>query len=77
MDYQEGYIEPLKRALASETETVRLYMALLTVAPEKHVDRILEIMADETDHQAADADLLLEAVAGENAGQEKLVPGVE
>lgn len=77
MDYKEGYIELLKRALASETETVRLYMAMLAVAPEKHVDRILEIMADETDHQAVDADLLLEAVAGANADQEKLVPGVE
>ena len=37
MDYKEGYIELLKRALASETETVRLYMAMLAVAPEKLV----------------------------------------
>lgn len=32
---------------------------------------------DETDHQAIIADLLLEAVAGESADQEELVPGVE
>lgn len=77
LEYKQEYIALLKRALASETETVRLYMAVLTVAPVKHIDRVLEIMTDETDHQAGVADLLLEAVAGESAGQEHLVPGVE
>lgn len=73
----EGYIELLKKALAAETDTVRLYAALLALAPKSHVTKILELNADETDHQAIVADLLLEAAAGESAGQEELVPGVE
>lgn len=77
MEDNEGYIELLKRALAGETETVRLYLAVMAAAPERAVPKLLEIQADETDHQAVIADLLLEAVAGESAGQEALVPGVE
>ena len=77
MDYNQEYIELLKRSLAGETETVRLYLAVMAVAPESAIPRLLEIQADETDHQAIIADLLLEAVAGESAGQEALVPGVE
>lgn len=77
MNYNAEYIELLKRSLAGETETVRLYLAVMAVAPESAIPRLLEIQADETDHQAIIADLLLEAVAGESAGQEALVPGVE
>lgn len=77
MDYNAEYIELLKRSLAGETETVRLYLAVMAVAPQSAIPRLLEIQADETDHQAVIADLLLEAVAGESAGQEELVPGVE
>ena len=77
MDYNAEYIELLKRSLAGETETVRLYLAVMAVAPESAIPRLLEIQADETDHQAIIADLLLEAVAGESADQEALVPGVE
>lgn len=77
MDYKTEYIELLKRSLAGETETVRLYLAVMAVAPQSAIPRLLEIQADETDHQAVIADLLLEAVAGESAGQEELVPGVE
>ena len=77
MDYNAEYIELLKRSLAGETETVRLYLAVMAVAPQSAIPRLLEIQADETDHQAVIADLLLEAVAGESAGQEALVPGVE
>ncbi|HIV19462.1 MAG TPA: hypothetical protein IAC82_09205 [Candidatus Merdivicinus intestinigallinarum] len=71
------YIALLKKALAAETETVRLYTALLAMAPPGAVPKFLELNADETDHQAVIADLLLEAAAGESAEQEKLVPGVE
>lgn len=71
------YIELLKQALAGETETVRLYLAVMAVAPESALPRLLEIQAEETSHQAEIADLLLEAVAGESADQEELVPGVE
>lgn len=71
------YIELLKKALASETETVRLYLAIMAIAPEGAIPKFLEIQTDETDHQAIIADLLLEAVAGESADQEKLVPNVE
>ena len=71
------YIELLKKALAGETETVRLYLACMAEAPPGAIPRLLEIQADETDHQAIVADLLLEAVAGESADQEELVPGVE
>lgn len=74
---QEKYIELLKQALAGETETVRLYLAVMALAPESAIPKLLEIQADETDHQAIIADLLLEAVAGESADQEKLIPGVE
>lgn len=71
------YIELLKKALAAETETVRLYIALMALAPPGDVPKFLELNADETDHQAIIADLLLEAASGESADQEQLVPGVE
>lgn len=77
MDYNQEYIDLLKRSLAGETETVRLYLAVMALAPNSAIPRLLEIQADETDHQSIIADLLLEAVAGESADQEQLVPGVE
>lgn len=77
MDGKQEYIELLKRSLAGETETVRLYLAVMAVAPESALPRLLEIQADETDHQSVIADLLLEAAAGQSAGQEELVSGVE
>ena len=77
MEYNQEYIVLLKKDLAAETETVRDYVATLALAPHSHMAKLLEIIADETDHQAIVADLLLEAVAGESAGQEQLVPGVE
>lgn len=73
----DEYISLLKQALAAETETVRLYLAIMAIAPPEHIPKLLEINTDETDHQAIIADLLLEAAAGESAGQEELVPGVE
>ena len=73
----EKYIELLKQALAGETETVRLYLAVMALAPESAIPKLLEIQTDETDHQAIIADLLLEAVAGQSADQEELIPGVE
>lgn len=76
MDNNE-YIALLKHSLAGETETVRLYLACMAVAPPEHLPKLLEIQADETDHQAVIADLLLEAVSGQSADQEMLVPGVE
>ena len=77
MNDNNEYIALLKRSLAGETETVRLYLACMAVAPPEHLPKLLEIQADETDHQAMIADLLLEAVAGQSADQEILVPGVE
>ena len=77
MNYSAEYIKLLKKALAAETETVRLYVALMALAPASHVQKFLELNADETDHQAIIADLLLEAAAGESADQEQMVPGVE
>lgn len=77
MDYNQEYIDLLKKALAAETETVRLYVALLALAPNSYVDKFLELNADETDHQAIIADLLLEATTGQSADQEEMVPGVE
>lgn len=71
------YTDLLKKALAGETETVRLYLACMAEAPPEHIPKLLEIQADETDHIAIISDLLLEAVAGESADQEELVPGVE
>lgn len=73
----EEYIQLLKQSLAGETETVRLYLACMAVAPPEHIPKLLEIQSDETDHQAIIADLLLEATAGQSADQEELVPGVE
>ena len=61
---------------AAETETVRLYTAILALAPQKHVTKLLEINADETDHQSILTDMLVEALTGQSAEQEKLVPGV-
>ena len=77
MDYNQEYIDLLKRSLAGETETVRLYLAVMALAPNSAIPKLLEIQADETDHQAIIADLLTEAVAGQSADQETLVPGVE
>lgn len=76
MDYKAEYIQLLKQALAAETETVRLYVALMALAPNGHVGKFLELNADETDHQAIIADLLMEATTGESADQEQMVPGV-
>lgn len=73
----EEYIQLLKQSLAGETETVRVYLACMAVAPPEHIPKLLEIQTDETDHQAIIADLLLEATAGQSADQEELVPGVE
>ena len=70
MDYNQEYIDLLKRSLASENETVRLYL-------DNAIPKLLEVQADETDHIAILSDLLLEAVAGQSADQEELVPGVE
>ena len=75
MDYKAEYIKLLKQALAAETETVRLYTAMMAVAPASSLEKLLEVNADETDHQAIIADLLLEAVAGESADQEERIPG--
>lgn len=72
----DEYIELLKKALAAETETVRLYLALMAIAPPAHIPKILELNTDETDHQAIVADLLLDAL-GTPGDQEALVPGVE
>ncbi len=77
MEYKQEYIDLLKRSLAGETETVRLYLAVMALAPNSAIPKLLEIQADETDHQAIIADLLTEALAGQSADQEKLVPGVE
>ena len=77
MDYNQKYIDLLKRSLAGETETVRLYLAVMALAPNSAIPRLLEIQADETDHQSVIADLLTEAMAGQSADQEQLVPGVE
>lgn len=72
MDGNAEYIDLLERSLAGETETVRLYLACMAVAPPEHIPRLLEIQADETDHQAIIADLLLESVAARAADQEEL-----
>ena len=77
MDNNAEYIELLKRSLAGENETIRMYLACMAVAPESAIAKLLEIQADESDHVAIVTDLLLEAVAGESADQEELVPGVE
>lgn len=77
MENNAEYIELLKRSLAGETETVRLYLAVMALAPNSAIPKLLEIQADETDHQAIIADLLLEAAAGQSAGQEELIPGVD
>lgn len=77
MKYENEYIELLKKALAAETETVRLYLAIMAIAPNSAMTKLLEVNTDETDHQAIIADLLLEATAGQSADQETLVPGVE
>lgn len=77
MEYKEEYIKLLKQALAAETETVRLYTAIMALAPAGDIEKFLELNADETDHQAVIADLLLEAVAGQSADQVELIPGIE
>lgn len=77
MDYNAEYIELLKRSLAGENETVRLYLAVMALAPNSAIPKLLEVMTDELDHIAVIGDLLTEALAGQSADQEQLVPGVE
>lgn len=77
MDCNKEYIELLKRSLAGENETVRLYLAVMALAPDSAIPKLLEVMTDELDHIAVIGDLLTEAVSGQSAGQEELVPGVE
>lgn len=77
MDCNEEYIELLKRSLAGENETVCLYLAVMALAPDSAIPKLLEVMTDELDHIAVIGDLLTEAVSGQSAGQEELVPGVE
>lgn len=73
MDYKREYIELLKKSLAGENETIRMYLACMAVAPNSAIAKLLEIQADETDHVAIISDLLLEAMAGESADQEALL----
>ena len=77
MDNNQEYIDRLKQDLADENATVRKYLATFALAPTGAVARLLEVIADEMDHIAIISDLLLEAAAGQSAGQEQLVPGVE
>lgn len=77
MDYNAKYIELLKRSLAGENETVRLYLAVMALAPNSAIPKLLEVMTDELDHIAVIGDLLTEAMSGQSADQEELVPGVE
>ena len=77
MDDKQEYIELLKRSLAGENETIRMYLAVMALAPNSAIPKLLEIQADETDHVAIISDLLLEAVAGQSADQESLVQGVD
>ena len=49
----------------------------MAIAPASDMEKFLELNADETDHQAIIADLLLEATTGESADQTELVPGIE
>ena len=72
----DEYQALLEKALADEISTVRLYLACMAMAPPGDIAKLLEIQADETDHQAIIADLLTKAMAGESADQEQLVPGV-
>ena len=72
----DEYQALLEKALADEISTVRLYLAAMAKAPPGDIAKLLEIQADETDHQAIIADLLTKAMAGESADQEQLVPGV-
>ena len=76
MDYNQEYIDLLKRSLAGENETVRLYLAVLALAPNGAVPGLLEVITDEMDHIAVIGDLLSEAMSGQSADQEQLVPGV-
>ena len=72
----DEYQALLEKALADEISTVRLYLAAMAKAPPGDIAKLLDIQADETDHQAIIADLLTKAMAGESADQEQLVPGV-
>lgn len=46
MDYNAEYIELLKRSLAGENETVRLYLAVMALAPNSAIPKLLEVMTD-------------------------------
>ena len=43
MDYNAEYIDLLKRSLAGGTEAVRLYLAVMAVAPNSAIPKLLEI----------------------------------
>lgn len=77
MNDKEEYINLLKQALAAETETVRLYVAIMALAPSEDIEKFLELNADETDHQGIIADLLMKAATGQSADQIELIANVE
>ena len=60
----EEYIKILEMAKASENDAIRLYTAAIGYAPPEDVPKLIEILADENDHDVIDTDLLFKAVAG-------------
>ena len=76
MEDNAEYIELLKRSLAGETETVRLYLAVMALAPREDLGVLLEINKDETDHVALISSLISRQT-GRDADYAAMVPGVD
>ena len=63
------YIDLLKRALAGETETVRLYLAVMAVAPNSAIPRLLEIRPVGLHREGLHVDRHVLVVPGKNGGR--------
>lgn len=70
------YLELLQKNLVDEIEATRAYAATMAVAPPGDVPKLLELLADETDHIAV-VSTLISQQTGDPVDYAALVPGVE
>ena len=75
MDYNEKYIDLLRRAPAGEIKTARQYPAI--AAAKGAMPRLFKTDANKADHQSITAGLLAEAVFCQSALWQALIAGVK
>lgn len=69
-DQRANYLELLQRAKTIEHEAFQIGLALLAVAPAEDLPWLLEITADENDHDVIYGDLILRELVSMPSGIE-------